>query len=179
MGDRIRADHGYRLYSSLIDKMPILKSIEWQLIKVSGSISKEWLYFNPDSYLGVRCSTENMDLFNIENSILRVGNGFLEIKTMEGETLQPRRNLSGFVTIKAQEHEQITPFRFGVALGKQLQNLGIGAKPHLGKASTLQIKTNQIIGFNVRFPSISDSESLILQRYGLGGRRKMSAGVFT
>ena len=179
MGDRIHADHGYRLYSALVDKIPHLKAIEWQLIKVGGKFSKEWLYFTPDSHLGVRCSTENMSLFNLENSILRVGSGFLEIKTMEGETLQPRRNLSGFVTIKVKEHEQITPFGFGVALGKQLQDLGVGSKPVLKRAGTLQIKTNHIVGFNVCFPSISDSESLILQRFGLGGRRKMGAGVFT
>jgi hypothetical protein len=31
MGDRIPSEHGYRLYSALIEKQPQLKQVDWQL----------------------------------------------------------------------------------------------------------------------------------------------------
>jgi CRISPR-associated protein Cas6 len=181
MGDRLPADHNYRLYSALVDQINSLKEFNWQLGTITGVPDGDgWIKLGRESYLMMRTSFEHISLLNtLDDKIIRVGQNLIQLGISEGESFQPVDRLkSRIVTIKAKDNLRIEPFEFGVALGKQLRDLGVEAMPILGDRKTLQIKDKRIIGYGVKFEALKPSESKLLQIHGLGGRRKIGGGVF-
>lgn len=180
-GDRLPADHNYRLYSALIDKLPALKDINWQLGTITGfPDNKGWITLGRDSYLMVRVQFCDLGLLSqLDQKYLRVGKSLIELGISEGESLKPQDSLSSrIVTVKSMDQCRVAPFIFGVSVGKKLAELGINSVPELGERKSLRIKDCQIVGYTVMFPTLRAEESLLLQAYGIGGRRKMGAGVF-
>jgi CRISPR-associated protein Cas6 len=82
------------------------------------------------------------------------------------------------VTIKAQYQDQVSPFEFGIALGKALERLGVQSMPVLGERKTLRIKDAAVVGYGVSFADLSPDASLTLQWQGLGGRQRLGCGYF-
>ena len=181
MGDRLPADHGYRLYSALVERCPQLKNLEWQLGTVNGiPDAKGWVKLGRQSQLLVRCDLADLNAFELDGQILRVGQSFLQFGEGVGHSLEPCENLrSRIVTINAAYRCHVSEFEFGVALGKQLQRAGIETMPTLGDRCTLRIKDTTVVGYGIQFEGLKPQESLYLQRHGLGGRRRLGAGMFT
>ncbi|MFQ3637879.1 MAG: type I-MYXAN CRISPR-associated protein Cas6/Cmx6 [Cyanobacteriota bacterium] len=181
MGDRLPADHNYRLYSALIERSPALKDVAWQLGTIAGTPDREgWIRIGSESSLTVRCALEDLGWFDrLDRQVLRVGRSVLRLGEMTGGTIQPCLRLrSRIVTIKANYRGQVSPFEFGVALGKQLADRSIRSVPILGDRMALRIKDKNIVGYAVAFENLSPHESIMLQTEGLGGRRRMGCGVF-
>ena len=180
MGDRLPADHGYRLYSAMVSLVPALKDRPWQLLTISGIPDHAgWIQLGSKSVLGVRCSLDDLALFDrLDNAVLRVGKGLIQLGILTGHSLRPSQSLSArVVTIKARYHH-LDPFEFGVALGRQLSQAGILVTPSLGSRCTVRIKDATVVGYGVQFDGLSEQESMWLQGTGLGGRRRMGCGVF-
>ena len=179
-GDRLPADHCYRLYSALSRYEPKFKKVEFQLNTIAGIPDRQgWVKLGSQSELVIRCAVENIPLFNFDNQVVRVGDSLIQFKQGQGGTLSPKVNLrSRIVTIKSAARDAITEFDFGVSLGRQLGFLGIKAIPQLGKRQVVEIKHVMVVGFEVYFEGLLSEDSFTLQRYGLGGRRKMGCGVF-
>lgn len=178
-GDRVRRDHGYLLYSALVEREIELKNVDWSISGISGKVDGNWIELNKASKLTVRCSLKHIDLFPTDNHLLRIGQGFIELQGLTGSSIEPRTTLrSRLVTIKSMDIPREDHFTFGVALGKQLARLGIESVPTIGYHSKMWIKDKFAPGFSIDFPVIKPHESLILQRHGLGGRRKLSCGFF-
>lgn len=180
LGDRLPADHNYLLYSALVKLRPQLKKVEWQLGTVVGiPDSRGWIRLGGKSHLMVRCNLANLGDFDFSGQILRVGKSFLQLGEGVGHSLQHHENLKArIITIKSSYRCAVSEFEFGVSLGKQLQQAGIAAMPLVGDRCTIKIKDADVIGYCVEFKALKPKESLFLQRYGLGGRRRMGAGVF-
>ena len=76
------------------------------------------------------------------------------------------------------------PNRFLEAAKRQIEALNIKAVLKLiskkdGTAKPKTIKVNQIVvGFGVEANNLSEADSIILQKRGLGGKQKMGCGVF-
>ena len=181
MGDRLSSDHNYRLYSSLIQQNPHLKDIDWQLNTINGIPDRNgWVKLCRDSILAVRCKYSDLKEFAVfDNSIIRIGQNLIELDSSDGQSLSPKEKLwSRLVTIKSEYVCRVSPFEFGVALGKQLKLLGIESHPALGDRKTTVIKDTTVVGYSIEFPSLKPQESLLLQSNGLGGRRKIGCGFF-
>lgn len=179
-GDRLPADHGYRLYSALSCREPKLKEVKFQLNTIAGIPDRQgWVKLGSESALVIRCAVENIHLFNLDNQIVRVGDSLVQFRQGQGKTLSPKLNLrSRIVTVNSATKDAMTEFDFGVSLGRQLGFLGVKAVPQLGKRQVIEIKHVMVVGFEVYFEGLFSEDSLTLQRYGLGGRRKMGCGVF-
>jgi CRISPR-associated protein Cas6 len=181
MGDRLPADHNYRLYSALVEALPGLKDCEWHLKTINGIPDHQgWIKLGRQSRLGIRCDLGLLEVFSaLDQRLLRVGQSFIELGALQGQTIQPTNTLrSRLVTIKQAGVGTFDDTMFAVALGKQLGEAGIKHLPIIRKRRTLRIKDCTVIGFEVTFPRVSQAESLILQRHGLGGRHRMGCGVF-
>ena len=181
MGDRISSDHNYRLYSALIEQIPNLKELDWQLGTITGvPDNKGWIKLGRKSTLSIRCMVNLIPVFGIlDNQILRIGQSLIQLGEMQGSTLSCVPNLSTRIaTIRIQNDFRVDPFEFGVAIGKQLANKGIKCIPILGDRCTLKIKDCVVVGYGLRFEKLEPLESMILQTQGLGGRRRMGCGVF-
>ncbi|MBT9158983.1 MAG: CRISPR-associated endonuclease Cas6 [Dehalococcoidia bacterium] len=179
-GDRLPADHNYRLYSAVIDAIPEAKTLEWQLHTVCGKPDhKGWIYLNEKSRMGIRCQLGSVSLFSaLEDKVLQIGMSFCRLGTLTGTAIKPHRNLvSRIVTIKS-HFCPVNEFEFGVSLGKQLHELGLQWMPILGARKALRVKGRDIVGYSLRFEALPEDFSLSLQASGLGGRRRMGCGVF-
>lgn len=180
-GDRLPADHGYRLYSALVERLPGLKERSWALKTINGIPDRQgWVQLGHESWLGVRTTLDGLALFGeLDGQVLRVGKALIQLGTLTGASLQPCPDLQArLVTIKARYQDQVSPFEFGVALGKQLERLGIQTMPTLGDRKVLRIKDANVVGYGVSFAGLSEAESLTLQQHGLGGRQRMGCGYF-
>jgi CRISPR-associated protein Cas6 len=180
MGDRLPTDHGYRLYSALVERCPRLKDIDWQLGTINGTPDRNgWIKLGRKSQMLVRCDIADLDAFDLAAKMLRVGQSFLQLREGVGHSIQPHENLQArIVTIKAKYQCRVSEFDFAVALGKQLHQIGIETMPILGNRSTIKVKDTAVVGYGIQFNGLKPEESLKLQRHGLGGRRRMGAGIF-
>lgn len=181
MGDRLSGDHAYRLYSAIIGVNSRLKNIEWQMGGISGTRADDgWIKLNLESRLLIRCKLIDLNEFNdLENSTIRIGQNIIQLGQIEGRSLLPQTDLrSEIVTIKTLFKCHVSPFEFGVALGKQLHELGVSTIPSIGNRQILKIKDDIVVGYGITFTGLKAQDSIVLQVCGLGGRRRMGCGVF-
>ena len=180
MGDRIKLDHCYRLYAALIGVDPRLKELDWQQGGIAGQqIDRDWIKLGRDSHLMLRCPLSSHSVLEaLDGRSIRIGQSIIELGVSEGNAIVPSSNLySPFVTTKT--ILVFDPFSFGVSIGKQLQSIGIQTSPILGDRKTIKIKDDIVQGFALRFCALEPEASMILQSFGLGGRRKIGGGVFS
>lgn len=178
-GDRVRADHGYSLYGALVDALPILKTIDWQLGTINGNYDHGWLSLTPDSTIAVRAPLSVATrLSQLDGHHLRVGRGTVRVHFVDGAPLHPHPNLTSRIVIFKRHHGDIGEYQFGVSMGRALERHGIQRWPDLGKRRTLRVRDVAVVGYEVTFSNLLPDHSLWIQRYGLGGKRKMGAGVF-
>jgi CRISPR-associated protein Cas6 len=178
-GDRLPADHNYRLYSALVTLLPQLKEQDWQLKTINGIPDRKgWIKLGRESRLGIRCDLSLLGQFDaLQGHTLRVGQCLLQLGELTGRSLSVAKPLeSRLVTIKQGAGDDFS--FFCLSLGKQLGNLGIHHLPTIGQRCTLRVKDCTIVGYQVRFSDLSDAESLTLQRHGLGGKHRMGCGTF-
>jgi CRISPR-associated protein Cas6 len=83
---------------------------------------------------------------------------------------------SPIVTIKGYMEEKA----FGAAIRRQLDALRVSRSVlvEVGARKVLRIKQQVIVGFTTLLDHLEDSESLLIQASGLGGRRHLGCGLF-
>ena len=180
MGDRLHADHNYRLYSSMVAKISALKEFDWQLGTIAGIPDRDgWIKLGRKSFLMVRCEVSHVNIFSkLDETVIRVGQNLIQLGQSEGESIQPHDFLEArIVTVKSKTC-RTDPFSFGLSLGKQLSDIGVQSIPLLGDRKTIQIKDTTVIGYGLKFVELDPNEAIALQIHGLGGRRKLGAGFF-
>ena len=64
------------------------------------------------------------------------------------------------------------------ATKRQLDIMGVMAALQLGERRTFRIKDKQVVGFEMRATRLDAHNSIKLQEFGIGGRRRMGCGVF-
>lgn len=76
MGDRIRLDHGYRLYSALIERNPALKGVDWQLLTINGDNTHDgYIKLGRKSRMGVRLALTDSPLLDGIEKYCATGGG--------------------------------------------------------------------------------------------------------
>lgn len=102
------------------------------------------------------------------------------------ETLRPAVEVWSRLVTLGQIRE---PGAFEESLRRQLAGLGVAAEPSFlpstdprGRGGperrVLRIKGRKVIGFPIRISGLTAEESLTVQEYGLGSRRRMGCGLF-
>jgi len=185
-GVRLRSDHAYALYSAISQICPEFHK--------EGGISIQTIPGELQSFGFIRLTEKSRFRLRVPDSLLSVAcrlagaqlglNGHsISLGAPTIYSLIPSPVLkSRIVTIRG--FTELSPFE--EALHRQIQALGLSAKatvPTLpcGKPDrkSLTVKGLALVGFGVRVSGLSPEDSLLLQKIGLGGKRKMGCGIFS
>lgn len=187
-GYSIPADYQYWLYSGLVAIYPPLKvdrDWHWQLGGINGDYGGRSLFLHPGSRLHLRSPSDRVPelVAAMSDRVIRVGTSLIQLGSVEGEPIVPQSTLFSRVVTFAQVEArkrggEPLPFEFGVTLGKQMKALNVESTPFLGKKVSFHIRGELTKGFSVEFRTLEPKESLSLQTYGIGGRRRIGGGVF-
>ncbi len=184
-GKTLAIDHAYELYSALCRWQPLLHELAGIAIQtITGTYTScSELSVNPASRLRIRLPIAQVSLLGrLFGKSLIVGDHKIRLGVPEIYALRPAHELyARMVTIRNFQE----PESFLLAAQRQLQQLNIEGKLSITRRDngelrrkTLRIKQYTIVGFGVEVTGLSDENSLKLQSYGIGGRRKLGAGIF-
>lgn len=184
-GRSIPADHGYALYAAIVHLQPAVRQeSELSILTVPGIPDREGkILLTEQSHLRIRVPVSKSRLvYALAGKKIRIGKHEVLIGIPEVSLLQPAPALRArIVTLKG--HTE--PEDFLAAAQRQLDSLEIAGdiqiplnRDKAPSRKTIKIKCHTIVGFTIEVTGLSDSDSLKLQREGLGGRRHMGCGVF-
>lgn len=177
-GSTLRIDHGYALYGALSRLTPglhQLSNIAIDLIE-GVPVDNQHLTLTPHSTLKIRIPEPFLDLFlPLAGQRLELDGHLIDLAPPVFNEILPSPALySRIVTIKG----YTSPENFQEAIQRQLMSLGIHTALRIGPRRITCISNHHIVGFGVRLLKLENEDSLLLQKVGLGGRRKMGCGFF-
>lgn len=200
IGTEIPADHSYALYSSLSRQFPHLHEAEWLCVhRIYGVPSgTRTLLLTRKSRLQLRLPSEYLPailpLAGRRVSLVADKQEFnLRLGVPEVYALKPSPSLfSSCVVIKlsALEGQNRHPDRemYLSAAKAKLNEHGIDGRLWIDdqrdsrgrelSRRSLKIKDRVVVGYAMRVTDLNDEDSLRLQEIGLGGRRRLGAGIF-
>jgi len=177
-GGTIPADHGWRLFRLLAERLAWLEAEERAGVHPirgsrSGSGAAE-LYVGGRGRLMLRLPEDRAEQsFTLTGSRLELGDG-IEIGAAQLRPLFAHGTLySPFVAMGTDEE-----IAFQRAMNEELQQAGIECKVICGKARRAQADGTDIIGFSVMLHALSPEHSIRMQQAGLGGARRLGCGIF-
>jgi CRISPR-associated protein Cas6 len=185
IGETLPADHGYGLYSALTHWNETIHELEGLSIQtIAGIPDKQGkIYLTERSRLRLRLPYDQIPLvYGLAGKALNIGNHTIRLGIPQIYPLQPASKLKArIVTIKGYQE----PEAFLEAALRQLEDLGITGTIVIpvneeGEAErkTIKIKQFTVVGFKLGIFDLSDEDSIKLQVYGLGGKRRMGCGIF-
>ncbi len=184
IGQTIPVDHGYGLYSAIAHFEPELHKLDTVGIHTIAGIPKEGvIQLTKNSRLRIRLPMDQVRLvYPLAGKPLRIGNHTIRLEIPEISLLEPAEKLRSRIVI-IQGYQE--PESFLAAAQRQLEQLGIQAKAFITKNTdgspkrrSIKIKRFTVVGFGLEIINLSNEDSLILLRHGIGGKRKMGCGVF-
>ncbi|MDR3635106.1 MAG: type I-MYXAN CRISPR-associated protein Cas6/Cmx6 [Isosphaeraceae bacterium] len=191
VGRTVPLDHGYALFGALSRVVPALhgnRSIGVHPIR-GRQTAPGVLSLTESSRLRLRLPSEEVATYlAIAGAELELDGHRLRVGIPRSEPLVPASRLaSRLVTFRNAKE----PARFEADVRRELETLGIAGEPSLVASPSshprsvgqpirrvLRIKDKRVVGFALRVGGLTAEESLKLQEAGLGGRRRMGAGVF-
>ena len=184
-GQTLPADHGYGLYSALAHQEPALHQQEWLSLQTITGIPDQQgkIHLTDKSRLRIRLPGDKVPLvYTLAGKQLTIGNHHIRLHIPQIFDLKPARKLrSRIVTIKKFQE----PETFLDAVKRQLNELGIQATVAIpinakGEPDRKSIKITRyaVVGFGLEVTDLRDEDSIKLQIFGLGGKRRMGCGVF-
>jgi CRISPR-associated protein Cas6 len=184
-GQALPADHGFGLFAALSRLCPAVhQQNEIQILTIPGIPDRKGKIALTDrSRLLIRLPITKIPLiYAIAGKRLLIGKHSIQIGIPNVEPLQPKPKLrSRIVTIKGYTE----PEPFLDAVQRKLDALEISGQLQIPlnldktpKRKTIKIRTDTVVGFSTEISNLSDEDSLKLQQWGLGGRRRMGCGVF-
>lgn len=190
-GKELPADHNYYLHAALSKQFPIFNQLEGIAINTIPGIpdKKGKIALTPSSKLYLRLPVEAIqEIYPLAGQTLQIGQHSIQLGNPELQPLQPVNTLKArLVTIKGYTEMDA----FLEAAKRQLKaleieaNLGIPANDK-GEPKRLTLKINKaqakrsytVVGFSVVVSDITLDDSIKLQTYGLGGKRRLGCGIF-
>jgi CRISPR-associated endonuclease/helicase Cas3 len=184
-GQALPADHGYGLLAALSRLCPAVhQQDEIQILTIPGIPDRKGKITLTDrSRLLIRLPITKIPLvYAIAGKRLLIGKHPIQIGIPNVEPLQPKPKLrSRIVTIKGYTE----PEPFLGAVQRRLDALEVFGQLHIPlnldktpKRKTIKIQRYTVVGFTTEISNLSDEDSLKLQQWGLGGKRRIGCGVF-
>jgi len=198
VGTEIPADHGYCLLSALARIVPALHGDDTIGVHaISGRfVGNRRLALTDRSRLTIRIDAQRIaELLPLAGKSLAIDGSLIRIGTPQTRPLVPASRLySRLVVIKG----FMEPEAFLDAANRQLEALAIRGEAQLvpqprvaaanaGKSGgsrspyvrrTIRIHQREVVGFALRVQDLTAEESIRLQEFGLGGRRRFGCGIF-
>jgi CRISPR-associated protein Cas6 len=186
LGAELPADHNYRLYAAISKQFPQLHQLDGLAINTVPGIPDKpgKIHLTSNSRLLLRLPVEAIaQVYPLAGTTLDVGGYPIQLGNPELQTLKPVDSLKArLVTIKGYTE----PAPFLEVAHRQLQALDINANVGIPankrgepKRLTLKIKSYTVVGFSVVVSDLTPDDSIKLQVYGLGGKRRIGCGVFS
>lgn len=183
-GETVPLDHGYELFSAIAHFQPLVHELNTIGIHtIAGIPAKEVIYLNKNSKLRIRLPVDQVRLvYSLACKSLKIGKHTIRLGIPDICLLQPAEKLrSRIVVIKGYEEAE----GFLAAAQRQFEQLGIRGKliipkntHSLPKRRSIKIKRFTVVGFSLEAMNLSEEDSLLLQMYGIGGKRKIGCGLF-
>lgn len=184
-GKSLPADHNYGLYAALVHHVPELhQQNPLSILTVPGFPNRQGeINLTQYSCFKIRVPVPKIPLvYQLAGKRISIGKHEIQIGIPEASVIRPAKRLrSRIVTIKGYTEADL----FLSAAQRQLAQLGISAHLSIpinweGKPcrKTIKIKQYTVVGFTTEVSSISLEDSLKLQVYGFGGKRRMGCGIF-
>lgn len=185
IGQTLPADHGYGLYSALTHCIEELHELSgWSLRTISGVPDRQGKINLKDySRLRIRLPSEQVPLvYPLAGKQFTIGVHNIVLGIPQIFTLSSASQLrSRLVVIKGYQE----PESFIAAAQRQLEKLGIKGNLSISTNSdreiarkTIKIKKFTVVGFGLEIKNLDNEDSLLLQKVGIGGKRRMGCGVF-
>lgn len=177
----IQSDHGYVLFSSLSEHLPVIHSNEAVSVHpIRGKqIGNRKLRIGCRSAVTLRIHSKDIAAFlPLAGRKIRIGNAHIVLAVPSVYPLRAVTALrSRLVTIKG----QLTRCSLKSQIQRRLNDFNVSdsIRLHIGKRRTIRIKSREIVGYEVILSRLSADESLTMQEVGLGGRGRMGCGVFS
>jgi CRISPR-associated protein Cas6 len=105
---------------------------------------------------------------------LEIGSGRLEVGVAAVRELRPHAALYAHLVANGCGDEEA----FLASVGARLAALAARGTPVCGRRHSLRAGEREIVGFSLMLHDLSPEHSLLLQRIGLGGERKLGCGIF-
>jgi CRISPR-associated protein Cas6 len=188
IGELLPADHGYGLYSAIAHLCPTVHEQDgFSIATISGKPDRQGkIHLSKNSRLKIRLPYESnriAQILPLAGQVLKIGAHSIQLGIPQIFPLRPFDKLrSRIVTIKKFQE----PEPFLEAVKRQMDALGIQGDAFVPldetgqpMRKTIKIKTYTVVGFSLTVTGLSDEDSITLQAYGLGGKRRMGCGVFT
>jgi len=184
-GQTVPIDHSYELFAALSHfqaNLHDLKNLSIQTI-TSTNFEAGKLRLSKHSKLRIRLPVDQVSLvYPLAGKSLTLASDTVRLGIPSVEMLKPAKNLySRMVVIKG--HQE--PESFLEAVQRQLKQLGINQEARISLGAngclnrkTLKVRKFVIVGFGIEVIGLSDENSLRLQTYGIGAKRKMGCGIF-
>jgi CRISPR-associated endonuclease/helicase Cas3 len=188
-GTTIPLDHGYSLFSALCRVVPALHGDRQAGVHpIRGrQTSRGVLSLTKWSRLKLRLPSEEVAPYiALAGQPLELGGHSLRVGVPKVEALVPVANVaSRLVTFR----HALSPESFEANVRRELDRMGIAGGPQLVLSTrakfvgqplrrVLKIQDRRIVGYSLRVLGLSACESIRIQEFGLGGRRRMGCGVF-
>jgi CRISPR-associated endonuclease/helicase Cas3 len=191
VGTRLPCDHNYPLYAGLSRLLPCLHdgTVPFGLIPITGSyLGRGEIQLDPlRSRLRLRVAAADIPrVLPLAGKRIRVNGTHILLGAPQVSAPRPAPTLHAhIVTIK----NATEPASFLEAVEGELGQLGIKGRPEIplqvggrysGQAqrTIVRVKGNRIVGYSLLVHELSATDSERLLDVGLGGRRRMGAGVF-
>jgi CRISPR-associated endonuclease/helicase Cas3 len=186
-GNVVLIDHGYVLFCALEQVLGSLHGATWLGVHPLRGIArdaKELALSGHRSALTLRVEPAHIEkALELAGKSLRLGRDEILIGTSSIWQLRPAPVLwARQVLIKsaelaaAKDEDEADVFR--VAVKRQLASLAVKARVELGRRRVMKIAEYKVFGYETILHDVSDDDSLRLQYAGIGGKRRMGAGVF-
>lgn len=185
----ISSMHGYPLYSALKNKIPWIGECATASMSTIAGIKNGKGFIETQEFSKFKIRTplsKANSLYALAGQSLSVGQGEIALGIPTIAPIAPKSTLKArIVVIHLFPREVIpAPDRFLAAATRQLKEKEIKGKISivLQKGAldnkVMIIKDRKIPGYGVQVKGLSEEDSLKLQTFGLGGKRKMGAGFF-
>jgi CRISPR-associated protein Cas6 len=187
-GNTLPADHGYGLYSAIAHRCPTVHDQEGiSILTVAGERDYQGkILLSKGSQLKIRLPyVPEMigSVLPLAGQTIKVGTHEIQLSIPQIFPLRAFEKLrSRIVTIKKFQD----PEPFLEAVKRQMVALEIEGNAFIpldneGRPmrKAIKIKQYSVVGFSLAITNLSDEDSIKLQAYGLGGKRRMGCGVFT
>lgn len=172
----IDGDHGYRLYGALSLLCTDIHQGPWQIAPLVGHGCRDGRRLSGSGVLRLRGEARSSLLGSLNGCDIAVGSGgMLRIGEGSLSLVSPSPVLHAR-TVMVKTADALAAV---VKIHGQLEDR-IGRVPlvELGRKRQMVINKATVAGFEVTIHGLTSEESLAVQRLGIGGRRRMGAGVF-
>lgn len=189
---RVPSDHGYPLYAALCQALPDLHGAEWLGIHPIRGRKRVDGFIGVDAgcRLRLRLPIQNIgQVLGLAGRSIAVAANEITLGDPVVEQLAPSTSLDAkSVVVKvtrpprsAEGHldKRGLSQRVLAELDRQLARIGASAKVTITGRQQVSVDGRRVLGFSVRLTELDEESSLLVQRHGLGGKRRMGCGVFT